>query len=149
MWKSEWPGESYWTEGKVDSAGLGLLFNKKLNVQILDDDPDVHNRILRLTVKIEEHTIQLVNIYGYNSQNEKESQYFFQRIQNHIAPDENVILLGDFNMVEDVYLYRNGGNKRNMHTYGLEALNELKEDYNFVEIWRERNPDKKKVHLAK
>ena len=143
LWKEEWPGESYWTTGESNTAGLAFLFKQNLNVSILDDDPDVHGRILRLTVQIDSNKTQLVNIYGKNPKSEDDNEYFFERIEQHILPDLPAIMFGDFNMVEDFKIDRKGGKPRRYHTYGLKALSEIKDNYDLIDIWRQKHPTKR------
>ena len=142
-WKSEWPGQSNWTTGRTDQAGVAFLFNNNLNVQILDDDPDDRGRILRLTVKIDDFEMQLVNVYAKCPINEERSNFFFTQVDNHLASDLPTIMFGDFNMVENIQMDRKGGNPRVTHTYGLKALNELKKAHGLIDIWRRLNPKKK------
>ena len=98
-WKKEWPGESSWTKGKADSAGVAFLFKENLEVKILDEDPDIHARILRISIQVKNQKFQLINIYGHNSQNIEQSDYFFNRIHNHTDTELPIILMGDFNMM--------------------------------------------------
>ena len=143
QWKEEWPGLSYWTTGKSTQAGVAFLFNKDLDVKLIDDDPDLQGRILRLTVQINETKIQLVNIYGYNAINEQKSEYLFSQMNQHIDNEIPPLIFGDFNMVEDPDLDRRGGNPTIRHTYGKKALQEIKEDYELVDAWRHLHPKMK------
>ena len=142
-WKEEWPGKSTWTKGKSNQNGLAFLFNKNLDVNILDEEPDIQGRIFRITVKINGQILQLINFYGAHATNQQQSEYLFNQIQQYICEDLPPLLLGDFNMVEDIKKDRKGGMPSKRHTYGLTALNELKDDYNLIDIWREMNPNKK------
>ena len=134
-WESEWPGLSYFTEGKSNSTGLAFLFKENLIDKIIDDDPDLEQRILRLTVKIEDNLLQLINLYAPNSKTRDKSEYFFQKADNHFLMDQEPILFGDFNMVENL-IDRQGGNPQLCHTYGSHNLNAIKEDYTLIDIWR-------------
>ena len=138
-WKKEWPGKSLWTTGRNDSAGVAFLFNPNLDISILDQETDFDGRILKVIIKIDDKKFQLLNIYAHNPTVKGISEYFFESLDNYIDPDIPPILLGDFNMVEDLYLDRCGGNPKPRHTYGLESLNELKETHNLVDIWRIKN----------
>ena len=143
LWKEEWPGKSYWTTGSANRTGLAFLFNERLDVNILDDDPDVHGRILRLTVQIDHTKVQLINIYGKNPKNEPDSEYFFEQIDQHILSEPTPLMFGDYNMVEDFKKDRKGGTPRKYHTYGLKALQELKDLHDLVDIWRIKHPNKR------
>ena len=51
---------------------------------------------------------------------------------------------GDFNMVENLTLDRQGGKPNRQHLYGLEELNEIKQNFNLKDIWRTQNKFKRK-----
>ena len=51
---------------------------------------------------------------------------------------------GDFNMVENLTMDRQGGNPNRQHLYGLEELNKIKQNCNLTDIWRTQNKFKTK-----
>ena len=46
---------------------------------------------------------------------------------------------GDFNMVENLTMDRQGGNCNRQHQYGLEELNKIKKHCNLTDIWQTQN----------
>ena len=64
---------------------------------------------MRLIVKIEGTKLQLINIYGPKLETKSKSEAFFKGINNHMLDDVDSIMFGDFNMVEDLELDRQGG----------------------------------------
>ena len=46
-------------------------------------------------------------------------------------------------MIEDFFLDKLGGNTSSIHLIGLEAITEIKNKYNLVDIWRKINPSKR------
>ena len=51
---------------------------------------------------------------------------------------------GDFNMVENLTMDRQGRNPNRQHLYGLKELNEIKENCNLIDIWRTQHSFKTK-----
>lgn len=141
-WKEEWGGTSIWSTYKTDKAGTAFLFNPKLQIKILEQKSDKLGRILRATVEIENHKLQIANIYGPNPQNLQESENFFHSIDEFLDPRTEPIIFGDFNMVEDLLNDRKGGTPKKRHSYGQKSLGDLVESFELVDIWRHLNPDK-------
>ena len=69
---------------------------------------------------------------------------FFLKLKGYVTPKYEVILGGDFNMVENLTMDRQGGNPNRQHLYGLEELNEIKQNCNLTDIWRTQNKFKMK-----
>ena len=46
---------------------------------------------------------------------------------------------GNFSMVENLTMDRQGGNPNRQHLYGLEELSEIKQNCNLIDIWRTQN----------
>ena len=65
-------------------------------------------------------------------------------VQYYLYPTLPAVRRGDFNMVENFKLDRKGGRPRGVHTYGKDALGNLKNNYSLVDIWRELNLNKNK-----
>ena len=58
---------------------------------------------------------------------------FFNETNQHVKNIKNVILAGDFNMVEELR-NRQGGNINNSHLIDLNAIKKLKNDHNLHTI---------------
>ena len=108
-WTDEWQGKSVWSTFKSDQAGVAFLFNPKLNIKIVSKKSDTNGRILRVIAKIDQDTLQLVNIYGPNPVNMTHSENFFRSVNDYIEQSKDPILFGDFNMVEDSFWRYNKG----------------------------------------
>ena len=53
-----------------------------------------------------------------------------------------LILGGDFNMIENLHLDRQGGNANNTRLMRLENLIEIKQNNNLVDIWQSKTQQK-------
>ena len=102
---------------------------------------DEEGRILSLDFSLEKQNFEIINIYAptKNSENSK----FYKHLKKYINTKQNIILGGDFNMVEDILLDRQGGNPNNTHMLGFDHLTQTKQANNLVDIWQKENPDKR------
>lgn len=142
-WKKEWTGKSVWTNYSSAEAGVAFLFSKNTDVNIIDEETDNKGRILRVTVEINNCKFQMLNFYGINPTNLQQSNYLFSQLTQYLDTELPPLLFGDFNMVENLEMDRKGGTPRITHTFGSKPLQELKEEFQLTDIWRERNPNKK------
>ena len=138
-WEKEWPGISKWNTHTSKSAGVAILFHPKSDVEILDTQMDFNGRVLQLTVKMQNYTFQILNLYAPNPERQDFSESFMDNVQYHLDPTLPALICGDFNMVEDFTKDRRGGKPRLYHTYGKEALKSLKQEFSLVDIWREKH----------
>ena len=65
---------------------------------------------------------------------------FFMNLQYFFYASLPAIICGDFNMVENLTEDRKGGTPRDLHTFGLPPLQELKAEHKLVDIWRHLHP---------
>ena len=110
IWAREWKemtnSDSVWHSGTSRSRGVAILFNNGFKPKIENERKDKKGRILTLSIDIDRYKLQLTNIYGPNKTNRRE--LFYAEVENHIKPDADVVLAGDFNMVLDPIQDRTG-----------------------------------------
>ena len=141
-WEKEWKGKSLWHSGPIlKSSGVAILFKEKLQFEIINSETDLDGRILKCIIQLEKQLFQIINIYAPT--NSKNKQNFYQELPKYLEKQNNTILAGDFNMIEDISLDKLGGNTSSTHLIGLNKLTELKNAHNLVDIWRKSNPLKK------
>lgn len=141
QWKEDWGYQSCWTAGPNDSRGVALLFGRDAEVEVLAEHPGPSARSLRVDVRINGVTYQLINVYGPTPSTEARSESFFFEVSDLMDPDFPPIVFGDFNMVHDLALDRKGGNPRNFHKYGLATLtSHIINPFELVDIWRHQHP---------
>lgn len=94
-----------------------------------------------MNVNIDGDNISLINIYGPNV----DDPGFVQEISNVIDnyAEGHIILGGDFNIVQDFSLDKFRGR---LHTNfaAKKELFALQDNFDLVDIWRDRNPDAKR-----
>ena len=123
--------------------GVAFVINKDLvKDRKIEHKTLIQNRMSRLTIKWnDEITIDIVNLYVPN--NEKEKIDFFKRTKHiikNLKNKENLIIMGDFNCVED-RLDRLPMNKDDNKV--IEALQMITKENKMTDGWRESNPSEK------
>ena len=56
---------------------------------------------------------------------------------------KKTILAGDFNIIENIFLDRLGGNPNNTYTIGIQNLYCIKNGHNLIDIWKKTTPYKR------
>ena len=74
---------------------------------------------------------------------------FFDKLKCYVTPKYEVILGRDFNMVENLTMHRQGGNPNRQHQYRLEELNEMKQNCNLIDFWRNSKQIQNPIHIRK
>ena len=138
-WKNEWTGKSIWHSGPVPkSSGVAILFKEKSEIEIIHTNTDKEGRIIQCIIKYGQEMLQIINIYSpTNPANRKD---FYINLQNFIDYNQKTIIAGDFNMIENLFLDRIGGNPNKTHTIGSETFKTVKIKLNLIDIWRKNNP---------
>ena len=116
-----------------------------MNVSISTIHKDKEGRILSLNFSTEKQNYQIINIYAPTRNSEKPK--FYKTLKNYIDSKQNLILGGDFNLVEDTLLDRKGGNPNKTHTLGLDQLTNIFSwlicyPSLLIDIWPKENPHK-------
>ena len=138
-WKNEWTGISIWHSGPVPkSSGVAILFKQKSEIEIIHINKDKEGRIIQCIIKYEQEILQIINIYSPT--NPRDRKNFYINLQNFIDYDQKTIIAGDFNMIENLFLARTGGNPNKTHTIGSETFKTTKNKLNLIDIWRKNNP---------
>ena len=117
-WEKEWLGKSFSNSGIVaKSSGVAILLREDLIINISTRLQNKEGRMLFLNFPIKKQNYHIMNIYAPPRNSEKTK--FYKTLKNHTDLKQNVMLGGDFNMVEDILLDRKGGNPNITHTLGL------------------------------
>ena len=142
-WKNEWTGKSIWHSGPVPkSSGVAILFTEKSEIEIIHTNKDKEGRIVQCIIKYEQEIIQIINIYSPS--NPKDTKDFYINLQKFIDYDQKTIIAGDFNMIENLFLDRIGGNPNKTHTIGSKTFKTVKNKLNLIDIWIKKNPFQKR-----
>lgn len=118
-WEKKRKGLSFWHSGKkTKSLGVVILFQKQIKIEPTTTTKDEDGRILSLKFIFEKQIFQITNIFA--PKNPLSRNNFYINLLNHINKNnkQNLILVRDFNMVEDLYLDRQRGTPSNLHLTG-------------------------------
>ena len=138
-YKHLWEGTIFYNNYKNNRRGVAILISKDCPYTFTFDSCDNEGRILKLASNIENNTYYFINIYAPNKIEEK---IIFLKHLEIFVNNENYIIAGDFNEILDPHLDIGIQNK----TFNLEssnALNNFKNRYDLIDIWRYRNRGKR------
>ena len=139
QWTKEWDGVSLLNSGPTNqSAGVAILISKHIKHEILSTNSDNLGRRISIDIKIQNETYQILNIYAPNKP--KTNENFFEETNHYIKNFKNVILAGNFNIVEELR-DRKRGNINNTHLIVLKAISKLKNNHNLEHTWRLKHPN--------
>ena len=136
----EWSGNIFYSHGTNTARGVAILVSSRLNASILEKKGDNEGRIINVTIEIDDHSINIINIYAPSTDTER--QTFFTTIGEFVSDGQENIIAGDFNCIFNTRLDSLGGdpNRRNS---AASTLQTICSQHNLVDIWRERNKDKR------
>ena len=146
-WEKESKGSSFWHSGKTfKSCGVAILFQKDLNIETSTISMDEEEGIISVTFILEKQLFQITNIYAPTNPTLRKK--FYINLLTHLNKNngQNLILGGDFNMVEDLHLDRQGGTPSNIHLIGQQYLQTIKDTYNLIDTWRKIR-DTKRIYI--
>ena len=136
----EWDGEIIVNHGTNTARGVAILLHSRLECSVKQKRCDNEGRILNIVLELENHTLNIINIYA--PQTDSERRAFFSGLCNFISEDFDNIIGGDYNCIENAKLDKFGGNP-NARNYAATTLNGMCTRYNLSDIWRKRNKDKR------
>ena len=107
-----------------------ILFKKGIDIEPLNKIKDEEGKILSLSFFYEKQIFQITNTYAPTNPSLRKN--FYKNLSQHLnkTNNQNLMLAGDLNMVEDIYLDRQGGTPSNSHLLGLIRLQKIKQKYN-------------------
>lgn len=140
-WKSQWGNDIWSSHATEHSAGVSILRNT-FNGDILGSDSDSLGHFQLLVISLNQQTVILGNIYGYNSS--LDNKIFFEKLDEKLTkwsnkfPNALFILGGDFNVSINNSLDRYPPKRTACFS---PALLGLIDKFELVDIWRKRYPD--------
>ena len=110
-WKKELEGNSIWHSRTISKASeVVILFKENSDIEPINTQKDKDGQILQCSIKFEQEISQLINIYAPTKPTNRKS--FYNKLGNFIKYNEKIILAGDFNMIENIFPDRLGGNPK-------------------------------------
>ena len=139
MWQNEWGGSIIFSHGTSSQRGTAILFKNNINPDIHQIKTDINGRWVIIDLTIDSYRFCLVNLYAPNEDSPEFFTNLSVELENFVDCNENLIITGDFNTVQNPLVDRHSTN-RSYHTKALECISELKCKYDLHDIWRFRNP---------
>ena len=141
QWEDEWGGKCIFSHGSKHSKGTMLMFKNGLDLELVNQWVDRDGRYIIVKTVIQGEPFTLINIYAPNTMTEK--QIFFNKVKRLLETldinNNNIIVGGDWNTIQDGSLDKKGGRILNCQTV-TKSYQELLDQLNLIDIWRIRNP---------
>ena len=134
---TEWGSTTVWNSGTRASGGVGILVRPNANIHITDTQKDSNGRVLAITIEKYDTQLQICNIYAPDTPANRPT--FFDTIPQYVTSNCPVVLLGDFNMVENPKMDRGCTQSLPQFTTGIEQLKLVTQSQNLTDIWRHKN----------
>lgn len=160
IWLTEWGSGGIFCHGLSNSRGVGILFNRGTDFKVKKIIKDDEGRFLIIQfvcnfnnqeneLSRNNETLTLVNIYAPTGNEPANQSSLLTRVQNHLSELEiqTLIMGGDFNVQMDIDPPKAGSNSSGKTTARDGYLNQIKDildDYNLVDVWKNKNPMSKK-----
>ena len=138
-WQTEFGGKIYFADGETNARGVAILLKKNLECKVVRVEKDDIGRELYVTIKFQDKTLQIVNIYAPNEDDEEFFAKVFHGIQQ--SQVDHIVMGGDMNKILDLNMDRKGG--KPLNTKAQEFVNNFLSEENWVDVWRLFNPERK------
>jgi len=147
-WNEEFGNDNqlFFSHGSSNARGACIGVVGNFGQEITNKITDNNGRLIILEAKINDCKFIIVNIYNENTEAEQVILWdsLFQHLENlHVSNETNLIIGGDFNLFFDDKLEAKGGNP-NMKRISISHFFKLKENFDLIDIWRIRNPTKRR-----
>ncbi|KAL9975265.1 hypothetical protein ACROYT_G012410 [Oculina patagonica] len=134
----------FYSHGTNRSKGVLILVSDKLQFELKSVNQDSEGRYVLIEALIQESRFLLLNIYSPNKTSEQCT--FFANILSILDGTDfhsqtQVIIGGDFNVHLDAEMDNEGGRVEKKDS--VKNISDKKLEYDLVDIWRIRNPDKR------
>lgn len=116
---AEWGGPGYFSHGKSNARGLGILFPRNFNPRIESTITDEEGRLLILQIKQGDKFITLANVYAPTQNDARDLDRFLSKVDESLAALEvhTLLLGGDLNIDLDRHDKNQGRNSSFIQVY--------------------------------
>ena len=138
LWENEWGYKAFFSCENSRRAVVAILFKTNFDFVLNQDYEDPDGRFIILDIKTADLCFTLVNLYAPN----KDDPHFFQNVKNRILEFDcdNIILGGDFNLIKNAKLDKEGGILGTSHPKALTEVEKIQINLDLGDIWRDQNP---------
>ena len=142
IWRGEWGGDIFFSHGSLHSRGVCILMNPALNYTFENIHKDQTGRIISTDLYFNENKFSLCNVYVPNDQ--RQQQAFLHNLSTFLMSNtdiENLLIGGDWNISLQA-IDKKGGSPWKPTT-SREQLVTMMEEFDLVDVFRAKNPNKK------
>ena len=142
IWRGEWGGDILFSHGSLHSRGVCILMNPALNYTFENIHKDQTGRIISIDLYFNENKLSLCNVYVPNDQ--RQQQAFLHNLSTFLMSNtdiENLLIGGDWNISLQA-IDKKGGSPWKPTT-SREQLVTMMEEFDLVDVFRAKNPNKK------
>ena len=118
LWKKDWAGRAFFSSLNSTKSGVAILCKESKNFKVEFENSDKAGRIISVTNETQKNKFQITNIYAPNIAPQRKT--FFDKLKCYLTPKYEIILGGDFNIVENLGMDSQDRNRNRQHLYGLE-----------------------------
>jgi exonuclease III len=138
--------KAYFSHGESNSRGVITIVPLKLDKYVKDVVADTKGRLLIIYMVIGEIGYTICNLYGPCQDKPNMQIEFINEVKGKISkyPDSKLILLGDFNIIQDPVLDKWGSLPNEKPGKPALHLNDVKSSLDIVDVWRLHNPTLKR-----
>ena len=141
IWQNEWGGKIAYSHGTHQSRGVATLINRQFKYKNDTVYTGQDGRAVVTRICINDVIICVNNIYAPNQDC---PSFFYDEIMRVYNLSENVIIIGDYNMVLDCAVDKNSVNTQSNNENAAKQIRTLMKDLYLEEAWRTRNPETKR-----
>ena len=134
-WEFEWGGDIVYSHGNSKARGVCILLQKGMKKLISDIERDDCGRRIKINIVINSVVLCICNIYAPNLD---KPSFFDETFKIVTQSSENIILIGDFNLVMDTGRDRIGSAHNNVSA--REVIRNAINNMMITDLWRDRNP---------
>ena len=138
--RNEWGDQVYFSDGESNARGVATFIKPGLDCSVEEVFRDGNGRQLNTTLKINNQSWQMINIYAPNVDQPSFFAKIFENLNNQ-SPD-HIVLGGDLNVILDTGKDRKSFNKNTKITKSGTLINTFLEEAEWIDCWRQRNHDK-------
>ena len=135
-------GKIFWSFGTNNARGVGVYFNKNLDVNVYKFITDPFGRFLVIDGIVEGNDLRFITVYAPNDGLERKD--FFIDLFPYFVTCKPIIFGGDLNCVQDTSIDKIKGDP-NAGTKGWNELSMLTKDSNLIDVYRHMYPNKRTV----
>ena len=144
IWRNEWGGGAIFSHGTGSARGVAIFYKKEFQNCIKNIECDQEGRSILIDIHIDTSVMSMAVIYAPN----RDTPEYFEGIRQKLkSRSEKKVIVGDFNLTLKVDIDRKDSYCNNNKSKTV--LEDIMEEYQLKDVWRERNPDQREYSWIK